>query len=251
MKRPNILFVFADQLRYDSLACNGNRVVQTPNFDRIAREGVAFDNSFSSCPICSPYRGQLLTGRYSHINGVICNEYQMFPGQTTIAHHLNAAGYDTAYVGKWHLGYPPYDESARLGFRNFYGYNNNHNYFGLRYWHNEDGPFPTPEYAPRVETQLALEHIENHLQSNPDQPFCLILSWGPPHWNWIGGRDYGGYPQEYNLYDRGISPRASLPTITGRSRLLTTAWAASSTPSTNGVSPTTPSSVSPPTTATT
>ena len=69
--RPNIVFVFADQLRYTALACNGNQVVRTPHLDQMAREGVSFDRAFSSCPICSPYRGQILTGRYSHANGVI------------------------------------------------------------------------------------------------------------------------------------------------------------------------------------
>jgi arylsulfatase A-like enzyme len=78
MNKPNILFIFADQLRYSALACNGNRIVRTPNFDRLAKEGVVFDNAFSGCPICSPYRGQILTGRYSHINGVICNEYRLY-----------------------------------------------------------------------------------------------------------------------------------------------------------------------------
>ena len=68
MPKPNILFIFADQLRYSALACSGNKVVQTPNIDCLAREGVVFDQAFSSCPICSPYRGQVLTGRYAHAN---------------------------------------------------------------------------------------------------------------------------------------------------------------------------------------
>ena len=92
MSLPNILFVFADQLRYIALGCNGNRVVRTPNFDRLAREGVAFDQAFSSCPICARYRAQLITGRYSHANGVIDNEYRLFDDQATIAHILKDEG---------------------------------------------------------------------------------------------------------------------------------------------------------------
>ena len=79
MKRPNILYVFADQLRYSAVGFNGNRVVQTPALDGLAREGMVLDQAISSCPICGPYRGQLLMGKYSHANGVTDNEYQLNP----------------------------------------------------------------------------------------------------------------------------------------------------------------------------
>jgi arylsulfatase A-like enzyme len=199
MSKPNILFVFADQLRYDSLACNGNQVVQTPTFDRIASEGLCFDQAFSSCPLCSPYRGQLMTGMYSHANGVVCNEYRLFDNQVTIAHLLKEKGYNTAYVGKWHLGYPPYTAESRYGFDDFYAYNSGHRYYHMSYWHNENGPFEMKRYAPQVETQLALDHIREHTQSKPDQPFCVFLSWGPPHWD--GKGSYVQYPQEFDIYD--------------------------------------------------
>ena len=201
MPKPNILFVFADQLRYSALACSGNRIVQTPNLDRLAREGVVFDQAFSSCPICSPYRGEVLTGRYAHANGVICNEYRFFDGQTTLAHILQQEGYRTAYVGKWHLGHGPYPEPERYGFDDLYAYDCTHRYYDVSYWHNEEGPFRMVEYAPRTETQLTLDYVQDHLGNHPDQPFCIFLSWGPPHWNGIGGRDYGAYPQEYDIYD--------------------------------------------------
>ena len=195
MTRPNILFIFADQLRYSALGCSGNRSVQTPNFDRMAREGVIFDHAFSGCPICSPYRGQILTGKYSHINGVVCNEYRFFEDQTTIADMLKDQGYRTAYIGKWHLGYPPYTEQMRYGFDDLYSYNCIHNYYEVSYYHNEDGPFRMAGYAPRVETQLTLDYLKEHIDTTPDQPFCVFLSWGPPHW------PYDQYPQEYNIYD--------------------------------------------------
>ena len=199
---PNVLFVFADQLGYSGLACNGNRVVRTPNADRLAREGVVFDRAFSSCPICSPYRAQILTGRYAHANGVIDNEYALFEGETPLAHVLKESGYRTAYVGKWHLGYPPYTEPKRYGFGDLYAYNCTHRYYDVSYWHNEDGPFPMVGFAPEVETQLALDWVEAHTQEHHDQPFCLFLSWGPPHWSTVDAvRDYGEYPQQYNIYD--------------------------------------------------
>lgn len=202
MTKPNILYIFSDQQRYSALACNGNPIIQTPNFDRLAQEGVAFDEAVSSCPICSPYRGQLLTGRYSHVNGVIDNEYRLFDGQTTIAHVLKDEGYRTAYIGKWHLGYGPYAEPLRYGFDDLYAHNCIHDYYKVSYWHNEDGPFKMGGFAPRVETQLALDYIKEHLLKTPDRPFCVFLAWGPPHWFPANSdRGYGLYPQEYNIYD--------------------------------------------------
>ena len=202
MARPNILYIFADQLRYSAVACNGNRVVRTPNIGRLGRDGVVFDQAFSSCPICSPYRAQLITGRYSHANGVMCNEYRLFDDQTTIAHVLKSEGYRTAHVGKWHLGYGPYGELKRYGFDDLYAYNCGGDYYDERYWHNEEGPFPMVDFEPRIETQLALDHIRDHVRETPDRPFCLFLGWQPPHWSFVNtGRDYGAYPQEYNIYD--------------------------------------------------
>jgi arylsulfatase A-like enzyme len=214
ISKPNIIFIFADQLRYSALACHGNRLVRTPHIDRLAREGVVYDQAFSSCPICSPYRGQLLTGRYSHANGVLCNEYRLFDGQTTIADALGQAGYRTAFVGKWHLGYGPYREPERYGFQDMFAYDCDHRYYRVEYWHNEEGPFPMVAYAPRVETQLTLDYIRDQRRIHPDEPFCLFLSWGPPHWTGSGGggRPYGDYPQEYSIYDpRSVDVPGNVP----------------------------------------
>ncbi len=201
MKQPHILFVFADQLRYDALACNGNTVVRTPNIDRLAREGVVFDQAYSSCPICSPYRAQVLTGNYSHVNGVMCNEYRLFDNQRTLAHRMKELGYRTAYVGKWHLGYPPYPEHRRYGFDDMLAYNCIHSYYEVSYYHNEKGPMPMVQFAPVVESELALDYLKRHGSGRNAAPVCLLLSWGPPHWNALRKpRRYGDYPQQYNLY---------------------------------------------------
>ncbi len=203
MARPNIIFVFSDQQRYDSLGCTGNPVLKTPALDRLASEGMLFRQAFSSCPICSPYRGQILTGRYSHCNGVPDNEYEMSHDQTTLAQAFGGAGYRTAYVGKWHLGYGPYTPEKRYGFDYMAAYNCIHDYFRVTYHENEDGPFPMDEWAPKCETGLAIRFIENHMASKDDQPFCLLMSWGPPHW------PYELYPEEYALHkpeDVHLSP---------------------------------------------
>ena len=99
MKRPNILLVFADQHRFRALGSSGNPVVRTPNLDRLAAEGVVFEGAFSCYALCSPYRGQLLSGTYCHRNLVVCNEYALRPGQQTLAHVLGKAGYRTGFIG--------------------------------------------------------------------------------------------------------------------------------------------------------
>lgn len=123
MNRPNIIFIFSNQQRYKTMGCTGNPVIHTPAFDRLASQGMLFEQAFSSCPICSPYRAQVLTGRYSHKNGVLDNEYVLFKGVTTLAQSLRLACYRTGYVGKWHLGYGPYTHEKRHGFDYMAAYN--------------------------------------------------------------------------------------------------------------------------------
>ncbi len=202
MNLPNILFVFADQLRYSAVGCSGNRIIRTPNFDRLAAEGVVFEQAFSSCPICSPYRGQVLTGNYSHVNGVICNEYRLFDNQRTLAHRLKEHGYRSAFIGKLHLGYGPYTPEKRYGFDDMIAYNSGHRYYELSYHRNEQGPIRMADYAPFEETALALNWIEEHRRQHAERPFCAVLGWGPPHWTTRNeGFCYSQYPQEYRLYD--------------------------------------------------
>lgn len=195
-KRPNIVFVFADQHRYSSLGCNGNPVVKTPNIDRLAAEGMCFDNAFSSCPICSPYRAQILTGLYSHQNGVVCNEYKMRTDITTLPRELGKAGYKSAFIGKWHLGYGPFTEEKRYGFDYMAADNIHHHYYDCSYYHNEEGPFIKPGWEPTVSNDYAIEFIKKHVTESPDQPFMVMMSWTPPHW------PYDEYPQEYNIYSK-------------------------------------------------
>ena len=157
MQKPNIVFVFDDQHRYTALGASGNPVIRTPNLDRLATQGLTFDRAFSSCPICSPYRGQLLTGRYAHKNGVIDNEYRMRDDQVTLAQAFKRAGYHTGYVGKWHLGYPPYTEDKRYGFDTMAAYNCIHSYYKVAYSENESDPIKIDGWAPEKETDLAIQ----------------------------------------------------------------------------------------------
>src|SRR3954453_4363794 len=116
-KRPNIVFVIADVLRYDALRCTGNPHARTPHIDRLAAEGVLFKNFFVTTPLCSPSRASFLTGLYPHAHRIINNDRI---GLDAISHTLvtfprmpRESGYETAFVGKWHMGS---DDSRRPGF---------------------------------------------------------------------------------------------------------------------------------------
>ena len=194
-KHPNLLFIFCDQLRYSALGNSHNEVVKTPAIDNLADEGIIFDNTFSSCPLCSPFRGQLFSGRYSHKNGVVDNEYELRKDQVTFAHVLKKAGYRTGFIGKWHLGYGPYTEDKRHGFDYLAAHDCNHDYYNVEYYENEEGPIKIKHWSPEGMTSIALKFIKDHRKSSRDKPFALFLAWGPPHY------PYDLYPNEFHIYD--------------------------------------------------
>jgi arylsulfatase A-like enzyme len=203
---PNIVYVFADQLRYSALGSSGNDVVQTPFLDKMAEEGVVFEQAFSSCPICSPYRAQLITGRYSHKNGVMDNEYELNDDQVTFHQALKNVGYRTAHIGKWHLGYGPYTEDMRYGLDYMYAHNCDHNYYNTTYYENEEGPIKTHGWSPEIETSKAMEFMDEHIEKYRESPFSIHLSYAPPHNNVAyyyarGHLPYDIYPGEFNIHD--------------------------------------------------
>ncbi len=178
-RRPNVVILFPDQLRWSEVACYGHPVIRTPNIDRLAAGGVRMDFAFTNFPICSPARSVLLSGRYARSNGVLSNQDQEArPGRPTnqtptLAEVFAANGYTTVLVGKWHLAPTP----QMLGFSQSVRPRMRHRYFKQTFYKNEGEPYIYDDYGPYHETETAIEFIRQH----KDRPFFLYLPYGPPH----------------------------------------------------------------------
>lgn len=205
-RRPNLVFILDDQHSADMVGCYGNRDVQTPNLDRLAREGIRFNHCVSTSPVCTPYRGILLSGQHPLNCGAIENDLQILPGGGTyFPEVLRDAGYRTGYFGKWHLyggdrnrGIPsgPY----RYGFDQEFLVNNCTLVFDAAsaYHWDQDGRTKKlyGDWEPYAQARQAMEFIDNHA----DKPFALFVSWHPPH-NWGSAYDYNAPGDLLALYD--------------------------------------------------
>ena len=183
MTRPNLVFVFADQLRYQATGFGGDPNIHTPNLDQMAARGLNFSNAISGCPVCCPARASLLTGQYPHQHGVFMNDVYLSDRAVSLAQAYQAAGYDTAYIGKWHVDghgrsnyIPP---ERRQGFDEWQVLECTHDYNHSRYYAGDD---PTPREWPGYDAEAQTREAQRYLQGRHGQkPFCLVLSWGPPH----------------------------------------------------------------------
>jgi len=197
MTRPNLLFVFADQMRGFDMACAGNPDVQTPHLDRFADEGMMFETALANCPVCTPSRAIMLTGLYPLTNRALANDLPLPEDIPTLGDLARRAGYRTGYVGKWHLDGVPRDKFTppgprRHGFEFWAAWNCSHQYFRARYYRDTPEPIAIAGYEPIRQTDLAIEF----LQQDDPRPFCLLLSWGPPH------DPYDQVPQKHRaMYD--------------------------------------------------
>ncbi|OGV34114.1 MAG: hypothetical protein A2020_09515 [Lentisphaerae bacterium GWF2_45_14] len=181
VRKPNLLFVFSDQHRFYDIGYSGNREVSTPNLDNLASNGVTFSNCISNSPLCVPARGSLLTGLLPLNHKAITNDLPIVPETESIANVLNEHGYKSGYIGKWHLDGVPRDKAIpperRLGFNQWKAYNCNHNYMNNFYYDKESMRFDSKIYEPELQTDLAMDFIEKER----NDPWCLFVSWGPPH----------------------------------------------------------------------
>ena len=183
-ERPNILYVFSDQQRASAMGCYyGDEDLNTPQFDAFAAEGMRLDAAVSSTPVCTPYRAMLMTGKYGHHTGVTTNRF--YPDLSVypcIGTALSAAGYRCGYIGKWHLGEIQVDagDPLRLGFDDeWYVGDNAHNYYEWAYVTDSRDPVVgSGFYRSQIETDRAIAYIKNRAGT---EPWCLFMSWGPPH----------------------------------------------------------------------
>ncbi len=220
MSQPNVLWIFGDQHRAQALGCNGDPNIHTPNIDRLASSGLTCDGAVGGSPLCSPYRGSLLTGRYPH-HAVPGHEYAVPDGMPTVAEPFNQANYHTAYFGKWHIdGFKEREGRAafhtiprhrRGGFKSWLGYENNNAQWDCHvHGHDESGQeiahYRLPGFETDELTNLTLDYLRT--RAGDGAPFFCALSVQPPH-------DPYEAPEEWMRRHTpgGVQLRANVPQV--------------------------------------
>lgn len=174
--RPNVLFILTDDQRYDALSCMGHPHLKTPHIDRLADEGLIFRNHFCTTSLCSPSRASILSGLYAHAHGV-SNNFTEYPADlVSFPMRLQASGYRTAYVGKWHMGEK--NDTPRPGFDYFVTHQGQGQYFDTEFNFNGEERRVVEGYYTTEVTQLAMDWVK---QQSEDQPWCLMLGHKAPH----------------------------------------------------------------------
>jgi len=198
--KPNIILIMADDLGYGDIGCYGSEAIKTPNIDALAKGGMKFTDYHSNCPVCSPTRAALLTGRYQQRSGIEGVVYAKGPArqtglaleETTFAEVLKKRGYATALFGKWHLGYNVEFNPIRQGFDEFRGYVSGNVDFhshidgaGFDDWWKNLEKVPEEGYTTDLITKHGVDFIERH----KDHPFCLYLPHEAVHSPYQGRND--------------------------------------------------------------
>jgi arylsulfatase A-like enzyme len=206
-RRPNLLFILADDLGWGDLSCYGRPDYQTPNLDKLASQGIKFTNAYSAAPVCTPTRVGFHTGRYPARLPVglkepiferkeLSEEELKTTGipheHPTISSLIKAAGYSTALVGKWHLGYLPHYGPIKSGFDEFFG-----NMSGaVDHFTRKDmtdsldffeGEVPVEKVG--YTTDLLTDRAVEYIRRPHNKPFYLSLHYTAPHWPWEGPKD--------------------------------------------------------------
>ena len=220
--QPNVVLILADQLRRAAVGVAGDANVSTPNIDTLAADGVRFSNACATYPVCVPTRFSLMTGEYAHSRGVPAIDYQLSPAETTIADVFDEAGYQTAYIGKWHLaGHHAYRyesgtdiardlnrkairPAVRGGFDYWRGFELRNGPFDTVYFADDD---PTPRPIEGYQTDglfdLACEFLD---EREDDRPYFLVISVEPPHPPLVAPS-----PDLERWQDRPVEPRPNVP----------------------------------------
>lgn len=190
-KKPNIIFIMSDDHAAQALSCYGSQINQTPHLDRLAQEGMLFEQCFCTNGICAPSRAVILTGKHSHINGVLDNRMVFDGMQPTFPKLLQQAGYQTAMIGKWHLKSDPtgFDYWNVLPGQGHY-YNPDLIEMGIKSRHEG--------YVSDIITDIAIDFMQNKRAS--DRPFLLMFHHKAPHRNWQPA------PRHLQMYDSVTFP---------------------------------------------
>lgn len=190
--RPNIVMIFCDDHAWQAISAYSPRLMRTPNIDRLASEGMLFRNCHVPNPICGPSRACVLTGKYSHANGFFRNGNTFDGAQWTFPKALQQAGYETAIIGKWHLG----EHMAPQGFDHSCVLVGQGPYYNPKFLTDSDGDGLREEedvtgYTTDIVTDMALEWLGG--RADPQKPFMLMLQHKAPHRPWL--------PAERHLHD--------------------------------------------------
>lgn len=196
MEKPNILFIFSDQQRWDTVGCYGQALNITPNLDRMAAEGVRFEHAFTCQPVCGPARACLQTGKYATEIGCFTNHRMLPASEKTIAHYLSESGYEVGYIGKWHLASfgprggeddfrtLPVPPERRGGYKDYWLASDvleftSHSYDGHMFNADmEKVPFPEGRYRVDAQTDFVLDYLRAR---DGSKPFFLFVSYIEPH----------------------------------------------------------------------
>lgn len=197
-RRPNIVFIMTDDHTTQAMSCYGSKLIKTPNLDRIANEGIRFKNCFVTNAVCGPSRATILTGKYNHLNGLTDNTKIFDSTQVIYPQLLKRAGYQTAMIGKWHLGTLP------VGFDYYSVLPNQGDYYQPQFI--ENGNRITEQgYVTDIITDKAIGFLQKR---DKNKPFLLIYQHKAPHRNWLPAMRHLGmfnhtvFPEPFNLLDK-------------------------------------------------
>jgi len=204
--KPNIIFILSDDHTNKAIGIYGNKLAKTPHIDRIAKEGALFNNFFVTNSICGPSRAALLTGKYSHVNGFISNDKKFNIDQFIFSRSLEDSGYQTAWIGKWHLETLPQD-----AFNYWTILPNQGHYFNPNFITQSNDTVTYKGYVTDIITDLSKDWIRNRDQ---DKPFLLMIGEKATHREWLPAvEDLGSYddidfpipPSFYDNYHNRIA----------------------------------------------
>ena len=212
-KPRNVVFILSDDHRYDAMSFLGHQFAETPHLDSLAANGVHFENAFVTTSLCSPSRASILTGLYTFRHRVIDNNRQVPEGTLFFPQYLQKAGYNTGFIGKWHMG--GHNDDPRPGFDYWVSFKGQGHYLspGPNYTLNENGKrVPQDGYITTMLTDYAVDFLE---QQEKDKPFFLYLSHKAVHANFTPDKQYDGC-----FDDKAFQRPASEAKVVGNSRNL-------------------------------